>query len=192
MLDYLIWVFSFSVLLAFPKVTSPLSKFESSSLWWWAYMWRCNFWDESLRKCKKEKDSTHNKWQEASPQKCQHFCCKALCYGYVIPFFRPWVLPLSEVTSPNKELPKNLQPWNLNLDLLHMKFLICAGNEDHYKYLVDTSFVHVDDVARAHIFLFEYPNAKGRYICSALDVTIDKLSEFLSARYPEYQIPNAE
>ncbi|XP_022862655.1 vestitone reductase [Olea europaea var. sylvestris] len=76
-------------------------------------------------------------------------------------------------------------------DTVCISLALIFGNEDHYKYLVDTSFVHVDDVARAHIFLFEYPNAKGRYICSALDVTIDKLSEFLSARYPEYQIPNA-
>ncbi|XP_073061319.1 vestitone reductase-like [Primulina eburnea] len=63
------------------------------------------------------------------------------------------------------------------------------GDQEHYKYIWDTSLVHVDDVARAHIFLFEYPNAKGRYLCSALHVTIHELSKFVSARYPQYQLP---
>ncbi|XP_027107836.1 vestitone reductase-like isoform X1 [Coffea arabica] len=68
------------------------------------------------------------------------------------------------------------------------------GHQDEFsiKYLYKTPFVHTDDVARAHIFLFEYPEAKGRYICSAVEVTIDKLAECLSARYPEYPIPTAD
>ncbi|KAK3036030.1 hypothetical protein RJ639_030731 [Escallonia herrerae] len=52
--------------------------------------------------------------------------------------------------------------------------------------------VNVDDVASAHIFLLEYPNAKGRYICSVVGITMNEMSEFLSARYPEYQIPTAD
>ncbi|XP_055807204.1 vestitone reductase-like isoform X2 [Solanum dulcamara] len=48
-------------------------------------------------------------------------------------------------------------------------------------------FVHVDDVIDAHIFLLENPNAKGRYICSAVEITRVKLAEFLSTRYPEFQ-----
>ena len=52
--------------------------------------------------------------------------------------------------------------------------------------------VHVDDLARAHIFLLEYPNAKGRYICALDYVTIGELSNFLSAKYPEFPIPTAE
>ena len=56
-----------------------------------------------------------------------------------------------------------------------------------------TEFVHVDDVARAHIHLFECPNAaKGRYICSKSGLTIEELYKFLSARYPEYKMPNLE
>ncbi|KAL0347876.1 UNVERIFIED_CONTAM: protein BRI1-5 ENHANCED 1 [Sesamum calycinum] len=58
--------------------------------------------------------------------------------------------------------------------------------------MTKTSLVHVDDVARAHIHLFEYPKAKGRYICSATDITIAKLREFLSARYPQYNIPTID
>ncbi|KAL3829575.1 hypothetical protein ACJIZ3_018377 [Penstemon smallii] len=66
------------------------------------------------------------------------------------------------------------------------------GDQESYKFLMNTSFVHVDDVARAHIYLFEYPKAEGRYICSAVEVTIEKLCEFISGRYPEYQIPSAD
>ena len=52
--------------------------------------------------------------------------------------------------------------------------------------------VHVDDVARAHIFLLEYPEAKGRYICTIVEMTMDEMSEFLVARYPKYPIPTPE
>ncbi|XP_057968159.1 vestitone reductase-like isoform X1 [Malania oleifera] len=66
------------------------------------------------------------------------------------------------------------------------------GNQDHYTYLISASMVHIDDVAAAHIFLFEHPHAKGRYNCSSHDITIHGLSEFLSTRYPEFKIPTAD
>ncbi|KAK4476522.1 hypothetical protein RD792_015678 [Penstemon davidsonii] len=65
------------------------------------------------------------------------------------------------------------------------------GNEKQIRYYPN-NLVHIDDVASAHIFLFEYPEAKGRYICSAVEITTDKLKEFLSERYPEFQIPSAD
>jgi nucleoside-diphosphate-sugar epimerase len=52
--------------------------------------------------------------------------------------------------------------------------------------------VHVDDVARAHIFLFEHPDAKGRNICSSHTITIEKMSKFLSSKYPECPLPSLE
>ncbi|KAJ6363004.1 hypothetical protein OIU78_003238 [Salix suchowensis] len=52
--------------------------------------------------------------------------------------------------------------------------------------------VHIDDVARAHIFLLENPEAKGRYICSSDMITIEEMSKFLSAKYPEYPIQTLE
>ncbi|CAI9104645.1 OLC1v1003361C2 [Oldenlandia corymbosa var. corymbosa] len=66
------------------------------------------------------------------------------------------------------------------------------GNQEHYSSLLRICFVHTDDLARAHIFLFENPEAKGRYICSAVEMTIDKLAECLSAKYPEYPIPTVD
>lgn len=67
-----------------------------------------------------------------------------------------------------------------------------AGNQDHYKHLMRQNMVHVDDLVSAHIFLFENTNAKGRYICSSNQITIDEMSQFLSAKYPGFRIPTTE
>ncbi|GAY36977.1 hypothetical protein CUMW_280170 [Citrus unshiu] len=66
------------------------------------------------------------------------------------------------------------------------------GNREEYSMLLNISMVHIDDVARAHIFLLEYPDVKGRYICSSATLTIQEMAEFLSAKYPGYPIPNFE
>ncbi|KAK4578567.1 hypothetical protein RGQ29_028601 [Quercus rubra] len=65
-------------------------------------------------------------------------------------------------------------------------------DNDVYKYLMNTPMVHVDDVARAHIFLLECSTAEGRYICSSEIMTLERMSEFLSERYPEFQIPTLD
>jgi nucleoside-diphosphate-sugar epimerase len=67
-----------------------------------------------------------------------------------------------------------------------------AGDKDQYSTFINMCMVHVDDVARAHLFLLECPTTKGRYICSSDLLTIEQMSEFLSARYPEFQIPTPE
>ncbi|XP_058221909.1 vestitone reductase-like, partial [Rhododendron vialii] len=66
------------------------------------------------------------------------------------------------------------------------------GDKDRYRLIAKVPMVHIDDVASSHIFLLEYPEAKGRYICSSVDITIEKMSEFLLAKYPQYQIPPAD
>ncbi|KAK8979882.1 hypothetical protein V6N11_066082 [Hibiscus sabdariffa] len=45
---------------------------------------------------------------------------------------------------------------------------------------------------RAHIFLLEYSDAKGRHNCSSHIMNLKKLSEFLRAKYPEFPIPTPE
>ncbi|XP_022150860.1 vestitone reductase-like [Momordica charantia] len=66
------------------------------------------------------------------------------------------------------------------------------GIEVLYGFLLNLNMVHVDDVARAHIFLFEHPNVNGRYACSSHKITLEELAKFFSARYPEFQIPSLE
>ncbi|KAG4192252.1 hypothetical protein ERO13_A07G145600v2 [Gossypium hirsutum] len=69
---------------------------------------------------------------------------------------------------------------------------LVLGNQSEYSFLLNFSMVHVDDVARAHIFLLEYPDAKGRYNCSSDTISLEKLSEFLGGKYPEFPIPSSE
>ncbi|XP_024993180.1 vestitone reductase-like [Cynara cardunculus var. scolymus] len=75
---------------------------------------------------------------------------------------------------------------------VYVSMAMIFGKTENYKMLVKTDFVHVDDVARAHIHLLESPNAKGRYICSKMGITIEELYKLLSTRYPEYKIPNID
>lgn len=78
-----------------------------------------------------------------------------------------------------------------NISLIRYNTSKCAGVEDNF-VASNIPFVHTDDVTRAHIFLFEHPGAKGRYMCSALEINIYDLAKFLSTRYPEYQISSPE
>ncbi|XP_059633983.1 vestitone reductase-like [Cornus florida] len=77
-------------------------------------------------------------------------------------------------------------------DSIYASLAMIFSDKDRYKLLASTPFVHVDDVASAHIFLLQNPDAKGRYICSAAELTIYQMSEYFSTRYPEYQIPKAD
>ncbi|KAL8500395.1 hypothetical protein ACS0TY_020116 [Phlomoides rotata] len=61
------------------------------------------------------------------------------------------------------------------------------GDEGHYEHLNNASLVHVDDVARAHIHLFEHPDAKG-------DTLLLRLSSKLKNCVPLFllDIPNLQ
>ncbi|KAK8631003.1 hypothetical protein V6N13_079770 [Hibiscus sabdariffa] len=65
------------------------------------------------------------------------------------------------------------------------------GHRYEFSFL-KSPIVHVDDVARAHIFLLEYSDAKGRYNCSSHIMSLDKLSEYLRVKYPEFPILTPE
>nr|AGJ50590.1 DFR1 [Tulipa fosteriana]AGL98405.1 dihydroflavonol 4-reductase [Tulipa fosteriana] len=66
---------------------------------------------------------------------------------------------------------------------------LITGNDSHYSILKQIQLVHLDDLCVAHIFLFEKPEASGRYICSSYDTTIWDLAKFMKDRYPQYAIP---
>ncbi|KAG5120404.1 hypothetical protein JHK82_034824 [Glycine max] len=51
----------------------------------------------------------------------------------------------------------------------------------------DRIMVHVEDVVRVHIFLLEHPDPKGRYICSSYNTPVERVYQFVSAKYPEVQ-----
>ncbi|XBI18251.1 dihydroflavonol 4-reductase [Aegilops tauschii subsp. strangulata] len=66
---------------------------------------------------------------------------------------------------------------------------LITGNEAHYSILKQVQLVHLDDLCDAMTFLFEHPEANGRYICSSHDATIHGLARMLRDRFPEYSIP---
>ncbi|KAL8495649.1 hypothetical protein ACS0TY_019675 [Phlomoides rotata] len=80
----------------------------------------------------------------------------------------------------------------LGLDLVSVLPTWITGDERHYKYLKKSSLVHIEDVARAHVHLFEHGEAKGRYIVYGVEFKIEELCEFISTRYPEFKIPSAD
>ncbi|MQM14966.1 hypothetical protein Taro_047902 [Colocasia esculenta] len=50
------------------------------------------------------------------------------------------------------------------------------------------SFVHIEDVCRALIFLAETESASGRYVLSKVDSGLCDVAKLLSKRYPQYKI----
>ncbi|KAL5223170.1 hypothetical protein ABZP36_027883 [Zizania latifolia] len=66
---------------------------------------------------------------------------------------------------------------------------LLTGNEAHYSILKQVQLVHLDDLCDAEIFLFENPEAGGRYVCSSHDVTIHGLARMLGEMFPEYDVP---
>ncbi|KAJ3708447.1 hypothetical protein LUZ61_012152 [Rhynchospora tenuis] len=66
-----------------------------------------------------------------------------------------------------------------------------TGNPKFYPILVSVhsrlgsiALVHVEDICRAHIFLFETSEAAGRYLCSVGSCTIPQIVDLLSSEFP--------
>lgn len=51
-----------------------------------------------------------------------------------------------------------------------------------------TSFIHIEDVCRAHLFLMEHPIVGERYICSTHSTTVSQLAYFINKHCPEFKI----
>ncbi|EOX91035.1 Dihydroflavonol-4-reductase, putative [Theobroma cacao] len=66
---------------------------------------------------------------------------------------------------------------------------LITRNEGHYSIIKQCQYVHLDDLCNALVFLYENPEAHGRYICSSHDATIFDLAEMLRQKYPGYDIP---
>ncbi|CAN8245138.1 unnamed protein product [Cochlearia groenlandica] len=76
----------------------------------------------------------------------------------------------------------------LSMSLITGKEMYLNGLKGMQKLSGSISFVHVDDLARAHLFLAEKETASGRYICCAYNTSVTKLGEFLRQRYPKYNV----
>nr|ACB56920.1 dihydroflavonol-4-reductase [Pilosella officinarum] len=66
---------------------------------------------------------------------------------------------------------------------------LIIGEESHYSIIKQGQYVHLDDLCESHIYLYENPEANGRYICSSHDATIHQLANMIKEKWPEYDIP---
>ncbi|KMZ62528.1 putative Cinnamoyl-CoA reductase [Zostera marina] len=73
-----------------------------------------------------------------------------------------------------------------SLWLVHMIKGTMGQEEDAVRGLVD-----VRDVATALLLTYEKPEAKGRYLCTAVNLRIPDIVNKLKAKYPEYKYPQS-
>ncbi|KAF8095971.1 hypothetical protein N665_0320s0093 [Sinapis alba] len=77
---------------------------------------------------------------------------------------------------------------SLSMSLITGKEMHLSGLKEMQKLSGSISFIHVDDLARAHLFLAEKETASGRYICCYYNTNIPEIAEFLRRRYPKYNV----
>ncbi|XP_031737885.1 cinnamoyl-CoA reductase 2 isoform X2 [Cucumis sativus] len=90
------------------------------------------------------------------------------------------------VVNPMLVLGPLLQQ-SINASVAHiMKYL--TGSVKTYVNAVQ-GYVHVKDVAKAHLLVYETPSAFGRYICAETMLHRGELVDILAKFFPEYPIP---
>eukprot|EP01018_Ginkgo_biloba_P017516 Gb_08374 [translate_table: standard] len=90
------------------------------------------------------------------------------------------------VVNPSLVLGPLLQP-TVNASTAHiLKYL--TGSAKNYKNMVQ-AYVHVDDVAEAHIVVYENPKAFGRYMCAESVLHRGDLVRILAEMFPHYPLP---
>ncbi|KAJ6341209.1 hypothetical protein OIU78_009393 [Salix suchowensis] len=113
------------------------------------------------------------------------------CYGKTVAEQGAWDLAKKKgvdlvVVNPVVVLGPLLQP-TVNATTMHiLKYL--NGAVKTYANAVQ-GYVHVRDVALAHIVVYETPSAYGRYICSERMLHRGEVVEILAKFFPEYPIP---
>nr|XP_043616729.1 cinnamoyl-CoA reductase 1-like [Erigeron canadensis] len=113
------------------------------------------------------------------------------CYGKAVAEQAAWDEAKARgvdlvAVNPVLVLGPLLQP-TINASIIHiLKYL--TGSTKTYANSVQ-AYVHVRDVALAHILLFETPSASGRYLCAESVLHRGEVVEILAKYFPEYPIP---
>ncbi|KAF3449992.1 hypothetical protein FNV43_RR06071 [Rhamnella rubrinervis] len=66
---------------------------------------------------------------------------------------------------------------------------LLKGETEKFQWHGRMGYVHIDDVAACHMFVYEHKSANGRYLCSSTVVDNDELASLLSTKYPSLPIP---
>nr|GMD11918.1 cinnamoyl-CoA reductase 1-like [Ipomoea batatas] len=113
------------------------------------------------------------------------------CYGKTMAEQIAWEVAKEKgidlvVLNPMLVLGPLLQP-TVNASVVHiLKYM--TGSVKTYANAVQ-GYVHVRDVALAHILLYETPSASGRYICADSILHRSEVVEILAKFFPEYPVP---
>lgn len=113
------------------------------------------------------------------------------CYGKAVAEQAAWEEAKEKgvdlvVVNPVLVLGPLLQP-TVNASILHvLKYL--TGSAKTYANSVQ-GYVHVRDVALAHILVYETPFASGRYLCVESVLHRSDVVEILAKFFPEYPVP---
>lgn len=113
------------------------------------------------------------------------------CYGKAVAEGAAWDVAKEKgvelvVVNPVLVLGPLLQPTP-NASIVHvLKYL--NGSAKTYANATQ-AYVHVKDVALAHILLFETPSASGRYLCAESVLHRGDLVDILAKHFPEYPLP---
>ncbi|PIN05982.1 Flavonol reductase/cinnamoyl-CoA reductase [Handroanthus impetiginosus] len=113
------------------------------------------------------------------------------CYGKAVAEQEAWETAKElgvdmVVVNPVLVLGPLLQQ-TVNASVAHiLKYL--TGSAKTYTNAIQ-AYVHVKDVALAHILLFETPAASGRYLCAESVLHRGDVVEILAKFFPEYPIP---
>ncbi|KAG5016387.1 hypothetical protein JHK85_022523 [Glycine max] len=113
------------------------------------------------------------------------------CYGKTVAEQTAWDVAKERgvdlvVVNPVLVIGPLLQP-TINASTIHiLKYL--TGSAKTYVNATQ-AYIHVRDVALAHILVYETPSASGRYICAESSLHRGELVEILAKFFPEYPIP---
>ncbi|XP_058073300.1 tetraketide alpha-pyrone reductase 1 isoform X2 [Magnolia sinica] len=66
---------------------------------------------------------------------------------------------------------------------------LLKGDSENFSCHGRMGYVHIDDVARCHILVYEDATARGRYLCSSTVLENHELASLLGERYPLLPIP---
>lgn len=113
------------------------------------------------------------------------------CYGKTVAEQAAWELAKEKgvdlvTVVPPLVIGPLLQP-RVNVSVAHiLKYL--NGSSKTYANAVH-AYVHVRDVALAHLLVYETPSASGRYICSESSLHRGELVDILATLFLEYPVP---
>ncbi|CAI0420765.1 unnamed protein product [Linum tenue] len=113
------------------------------------------------------------------------------CYGKTVAEQAAWEMAEEkgvDVVAVNPVLVLGpLLQSTINASIIHiLKYL--TGSAKTYANSVQ-AYVHVKDVALAHILVFENPAAAGRYLCAESVLHRGEVVEILAKLFPEYPVP---